>query len=290
MKPGDKFEPIGSGGPIEKCETCGEWRARFKDHKCKPSPKPGEKRCKHGVHGEDCFECYPKPGDKRKKYDVPCPTCGEAFTDENLLTHYTCAPKPTPSASAPTNEEYARMVSKEPTPESKTIDLLAKPDAKLDTPEPIKPCEAREWWLAPPVIKGATALNAYTYHTSTGIHVIEHSAWTAACKERDDQRAAALALVEKWRAASEERDRLRAIVDNLPKVPTESYEREMAKEIVRLRAALERIASAKCPKYVAHPQSVWFDIHVQDIARQALSKVADKADEKYCEHSGIKLD
>lgn len=40
----------------------------------------------------------------------------------------------------------------------------------------------------------------------------------------------------------------------------------------RLREALQKIAEAKCPPYMAHPQSVWWDIHIQPIARAALKE------------------
>lgn len=35
---------------------------------------------------------------------------------------------------------------------------------------------------------------------------------------------------------------------------------------------LEKIKSANCPNYVAHPQSVWWGIHVQELANKVLLK------------------
>lgn len=37
--------------------------------------------------------------------------------------------------------------------------------------------------------------------------------------------------------------------------------------------ALEKIAEADCPSYMAHPQSVWFDAHVVKLAREALAEI-----------------
>lgn len=43
-------------------------------------------------------------------------------------------------------------------------------------------------------------------------------------------------------------------------------------ENAELKEALRRIASADCPNYVAHPQSVWWEIHFRDKARDLLVK------------------
>lgn len=39
--------------------------------------------------------------------------------------------------------------------------------------------------------------------------------------------------------------------------------------------ALKEISIADCPKYVAHPQSVWWEIHVQPVAEKALARIEE---------------
>ena len=82
--------------------------------------------------------------------------------------------------------------------------------------------------------------------------------------------------------ALQEIERLRTVISHLPKVPTEPYEKQLAKRIVELetekievarsavvlidevkaqlaeaKAVIEKAAKADCPSYIAHPQSVW---------------------------------
>lgn len=52
----------------------------------------------------------------------------------------------------------------------------------------------------------------------------------------------------------------------------DKYEK-IEKQNEELIEVLYQIALARCPSYVAHPQSVWFDEHVQLKARQAIAKV-----------------
>lgn len=70
-----------------------------------------------------------------------------------------------------------------------------------------------------------------------------------------------------------ELDKLKDLGDNLPAYLHEivrSSNDQLRAENERLRAALEKIANSSCPRETAHPQSVWWIIHVTTIAREAL--------------------
>jgi len=49
--------------------------------------------------------------------------------------------------------------------------------------------------------------------------------------------------------------------------------KEVQAKLARAQAALEKIKNANCPTYCAHPQSVWWEIHVQSIAKAALEEL-----------------
>lgn len=51
---------------------------------------------------------------------------------------------------------------------------------------------------------------------------------------------------------------------------------ELEAKIKGLMEALAKIADAKCPLYITHPQSVWWNSHVQSKARKALEKFGAK--------------
>ena len=62
----------------------------------------------------------------------------------------------------------------------------------------------------------------------------------------------------------------------------EGHEAATARLLPIISEAVEimyQIGLARCPSYMAHPQSVWFDEHVQSKAREFLTTLADASRE-----------
>lgn len=61
---------------------------------------------------------------------------------------------------------------------------------------------------------------------------------------------------------------LKQAQDEIARLKSELSEKDRVNEIYR--TAIQNAIAAKCPDYVAHPQSVWFSIWVQDKLSEAL--------------------